>query len=141
MDLINEGTQRNLSHNKKIINKNFIKNALSKYGQTKTDYNEMNVFAKTLMGTHNWGGELYSEKKKISNIRMPKKPEEIELQRELPASLLRHMPRKRLRPINSNFKMNDMGKTSMGFYTNRNQKKVRLLVDEIKKGIKTERDK
>ena len=141
LDLINEGTQRNLSHNKKIINKNFIKNALSKYGQTKTDYNEMNVFAKTLMGTHNWGGELYSEKKKISNIRMPKKPEEIELQRELPASLLRHMPRKRLPPINSNFKMNDMGKTSMGFYTNRNQKKVKLLVDEIKKGIKTERDK
>ena len=141
LDLINEGTQRYLSHNKKIINKNFIKNALSKYGETKTDYKEMNVFAKTLMGTHNWGGELYSEKKKINHIRMPKKPEEIELQRELPASLLRHMPRKRLPPINSNFKLNDMGKTSMGFYTNRNQKKVKMIIDDIKKGIKTERDK
>ena len=140
LDLINEGTQRYLSHNKKIINKNFIKNALSKYGETKADYKEMNVFAKTLMGTHNWGGEVYSEKQKISHIRMPKKPEEIELQRELPASLLRHMPRKRLPPINSNFKLNDMGKTSMGFYTNRNPKKVKFI-DESKKGIKTERDK
>ena len=140
LDLINEKTERNLSQNKKVINKNFIKNALNKFSPIKTEFNDMNIFAKTLMGKQNWGGEIYSDTKKTKNFRMPKKPEEIELQRELPATLLKHMPRKRLPPIGTNFKANNMGQTSMGFYTNRKSKKIKLMIDENKKNVKTERE-
>lgn len=71
---------------------------------------------------------------------MPKKPEKYEIQRELPANLLIHMPRKRLPPIVNTFKMNTMEKTSMGFFSNRKPKKLKLMIDENNKNIKSERD-
>ena len=71
---------------------------------------------------------------------IPKKPEEIEFKRELPATLLKHMPRKRLPPIVNTFKLNNMGQTTTGFYTNRKAKKTKLIIDDNKKNVKTERD-
>ena len=140
LDLITEGEEKNFANNKKTINKNYIKNVMNKFGRTKTDFNEMNFFAKTLMGSNNWGGEIYGDKKKDKYYKMPKKPQENELQRELPANLLKHMPRKRLPPIINNFRTNNMGKTINGFYTNRKTKKVKWVIDDNKKGTKTERD-
>ena len=146
LDLISEGEEKNLGSNKKTINKNIIKRAMNKFGPTNIDYKEMDVFAKTLMGSNNWGGEIYSNTKKKNLYKMPKKPEKYELQRELPANLLNHMPRKRLPPIINSFRSNNMGKTSMGFFTNRKPKKFKLMIDEnneineINKNIKTERN-
>ena len=73
LDLISEGEEKNLENNKKTINKNIIKKAMSKFMPTKIDYKEMDIFAKTLMGSHNWGGEIYtSETKKIIFIKCQK---------------------------------------------------------------------
>ncbi len=65
LDLISEGEEKNLENNKKKINKNIIKKAMSKFMPTKIDYKEMDIFAKTLMGSHNWGGEIYINETKI----------------------------------------------------------------------------
>ena len=138
LDLIHEG-QENTNKNK-LINKDIIKNALNKFGQRKIDYSEMNVFTKTLMGSHNWGGEIYSDSKRNRIYKMPKKPLENELQRELPPSLLKHMPRKRLPPIANKLRLNTLGQTSTGFYTNRKPKKEKWIFDENIKTIKTERN-
>ncbi len=71
---------------------------------------------------------------------MPNKPEKYEIQRELPANLLIHMPRKRLPRIVNTFKMNTMEKTSMDYFYNRKTKKIKLMIDENNKNIKSERD-
>ena len=139
LDLITEGEEKNIT-NKKMINKNFIKNTMNKFGKTKTDFNEMNIFAKTLMGSSNWGGDIFTPDKKEIHHKKPKKPQENELQKELPAKLLKHMPRKRLPPIVNTFKINNFGQTTSGFFTNRKPKKVKLIIDESKKNIKTDRD-
>ena len=141
LDLIKEGEENNITNNKKIINKNIIKNVMNKFGKTKSDYSEMNVFAKTLLGTNNWGGaDIYNDKKKDIFYKIPKKPEENELLRELPANLLKHMPRKRLPPIINDLKSNFLGQTSSGFFTNRKPKKLKGIIDESKKYVKTDRD-
>ena len=137
LDLIGEG-QENINK-KKLLNKNIIKNALNKFAKRKKDYSDMNVFAKTLMGTHNWGGEIYNDSKTNRVYKIPQKPLENELQRELPASLLKHMPRKRLPPIVNNLRLNTFGQTSSGFYTNRKPKKEKWAFDENMKTIKTDR--
>ena len=143
LNLITEGEERSITTNKKAINKNYIKEVMNKLGTTKTNLNEMNVFAKTLMGSRNWGGDIYGEKKTDKYYKIPTKPKENQLQRELPVNLLKHMPRKRLPPIVNNFRINNtnnMGKTINGFYINRKTKNVKWTIDDSKKGTKTERD-
>ena len=141
LDLISEQREKELNstNNKKLINKNVIKKTRNKLDQIKFDYNEMNVFAKTLMGTHNWGMEIYSERKKEFFHKMPKKPEGYELQRELPVNLLKHMPRKRLPPIAK--VINTMGQTTTGFFSDRKPVKIKLALDENKNKIKEEENK
>ena len=132
LDLISEQKEKELNiTNKKFINKNIIKHTRNKFEQIKYDYNEMNVFAKTLMGTRNWGLDVYTERKKDFIHKIPKKPEDNELQRELPANLLKHMPRKRLPPI-VNALRNVMGQTTSGFFSERKPVKVKLSLDENK---------
>ena len=138
LDLISEQKEKEFNKNKKVINKNIIKKTMNKFEQTKYEYNEMNVFAKTLMGSHNWGVEINSERKRDYTHKIPKKPEENELQRELPVNLLKHMPRKRLPPIQNNLRFNTMGQTTSGFFTNRRPKKIKLIVDDNKNNIKKE---
>ena len=139
LNLITEGEERNLEKIK-YKKKNIIKDKKNKLKKKKLDYEEMDVFAKTLMGTQDWGGKLYGEKRKIDNFKIPTKPEESELLRELPANILRHMPRKRLPPITNYLKGNIMGQTINGFYSNRKPSKLRILLGESKKEIKNEKD-
>ena len=89
------------------------------------------------MGSQNWGGELYNESRKILKYKIPTKPEENELQRELPISLLKHMPRKRLPPIMNSFRANTMGQTFSGFYSQRKSNKFRDLIEDNKKSVKS----
>ena len=92
------------------------------------------------MGSHNWGRVLYNDSKKDFNYKMPTKPEENELQRELPRNILKHMPRKRLPPIGNLFRINKMEQTISGFYSNRKPIKLKLRTGENKNSIQTEKD-
>lgn len=140
LDLITEGEERDLSKSKKLFKKNIIKKKKYKIDKRKIDYDEMNVFAKTLMGSHNWGRVLYNDSKKDFNYKMPTKPEENELQRELPRNILKHMPRKRLPPIGNLFRINKMEQTISGFYSNRKPTKLKLRTGENNNNNQTEKD-
>ena len=146
LDLIPEQTEKEIyNSHKQLTNRDVIKKKMNQNEQIKNDYNEMNVFAKTLMGSQNWGSEIYSESRKKYKSKVPTKPQENELQREMPINLLKHMPRKRLPPISNSFRLNtlsqisQMGHTSTGFLTNRKNKKFKLEMDEIKKITKDEK--
>ena len=140
LDLVLE--EKGLDNNKKFIKKNFIKEKLNEIRDRKINYNEMNIFTKTLVGSDNWGSNLYSERAKRSNFKIPIKPEENELQRELPFSILKHLPRKRLPPIINNLKGNKMGKTiSSGFFTNRKPTKLKLAIGGNKNSVKSVEEK
>jgi hypothetical protein len=139
LDLITEGEERELK-SKKFIKKNIIKKKKYKIEKRKIDYDEMNVFAKTLMGSHNWGRVLYNDSKKDFKYKMPTKPEENELQRELPMNILKHMPRKRLPPIGTLFNINKMEQTISGFYSHRKPTKFKLRTGENKNRTQTEKD-
>ena len=136
LDLITDGEERDLSKTKKIFKKNIMKKRKNKIDKRKIDYDEMNVFAKTLMGSHNWGRVLYNDSKKDFKYKMPTKPEENELQRELPVNLLKHMPRKRLPPIGNSFRINRMEQT----ISNRKPNKLKLRIGENKNITQTEKD-
>ena len=135
LDLISERQEKKL-HKMKLTKNNFLKKNV-KINKKKSDYKEMNIFTKTLMGSQNWGGELYTESRKILKYKIPTKPEENELQRELPISLLKHMPRKRLPPIMNSFRANTMGQTFSGFYSQRKSNKFRDLIEDNKKSVKS----
>ena len=139
LDLITEGEERDLK-SKKLFKKNIIKKKKYKIDKRKIEYDEMNVFAKTLMGSHNWGRVLYNDSKKDYKYKMPTKPEENELQRELPMNILKHMPRKRLPPIGTLFKINKMEQTISGFYSHRKPTKFKMRVGENKNNTQTEKD-
>ena len=123
LDLITEGEINNVNKNKKMNKTIFLKRLLNNTGTNKNSYNDMNKFAKTLVGKENWGIGTYTERERYNNYKMPKKPENNELKRELPANMLKHMPRKRLPPINTTIKLN----TLTGFYTNRKTKKTKEI--------------
>lgn len=76
---------------------------------------------------------------------MPTKPVFEELKRELPASILNHLPRKRLPPINisNRFDENSLGYTmTEGFYNNKNRKiKLKGLSKEENKNIQIDGEK
>ena len=141
LDLVLE--EKDLDNHKKLIKKNFIKDKLKEIRVRKINFNEMNVFTKTLVGNDNWGSNLYSERRKRSIYKIPTKPEENELQRELPISILKHLPRKRLPPIINNLRGNNkMGKTiASGFFTNRKPVKLKLANGENKNSVKSVDDK
>ena len=81
------------------------------------DFNEIDKFAKTLVGTENWGDQIYGKSNIRKDFRIPTKPIFDELKREVPANVLKHLPRKRLPPINSINRSNDIkfGKTMSNF--------------------------
>jgi len=140
LDLVLE--DKGLDNHKKLIKKNFIKEKLNEIGVRKINYNEMNVFTKTLVGNENWGLNLYSERAKRNTFKIPTKPEKNELQRELPINILKHLPRKRLPPIINNLRGNNMGKTiTSGFYTNRKPIKLKLATGDNKNSVKSVDDK
>lgn len=134
LDLITEAKEKELA-SKKNIKKNFIK-ITKKPKPIKLDYGEMNVFAKTLMGSDNWGTNTMREKQLIGKSKVPTKPEENELKREVPYNMLNKMPRKRLPPIPSNKRLTEsiFGQTAgpSGFYSKR--KKIKPINTETDEG-------
>ena len=106
--------------------------------QEQKDYDEIDKFAKTLVGTENWGENIYNKSKIKRDFRKPKKPAFDELKRELPANILNHIPRKRLPPINAinRLKENNFGKTmSDGFFNKNKRVKLKPLSTEENKNI------
>ena len=119
LDLITENDEKYYLDKKKsksIIKKKnqFLSDFFKK---TKKNYEEINKFAKTLIGNENWGENLLHKKKEIPNFKIPQKPLDIELKRELPLNLLNHLPRKRLPPINMTNRINNELSFGMGFTT------------------------
>ena len=113
LDLITEGEEK-LFRNKKMHNQNIInikkrRNSTKKLGN---DYGEMNIFAKTIMDGE-WTNRITTNLQKYKELKCktPIKPENIELGRELPLNILKHLPRKRLPPINSLLKGNMLNQT------------------------------
>ena len=138
LDLITEGNEK-LIFDKKNRNKNILKRKkiiMDFRKHSKKDYKEIDKFAKTLIGGENWGNNIY---KTISNLKQnfkkPTKPILDELKREVPATLLNHLPRKRLPPIINKLKDNKMGYTiTEGFYNKSKRLKLKSVPkDESKK--------
>jgi len=145
LDLITEGDEK-LILDKKNRNKNILKRKkiiMNFRKHSKKDYKEIDKFAKTLMGGENWGNNIY---KTINNLKQsfkqPKKPIFDELKREVPATLLNHLPRKRLPPIINKLKDNKMGYTITEGFFNKNKKlKLKSIPkDESKKNQIEEED-
>ena len=145
LDLIKEHEEKYFSAKKK--NKNIIKKnkELSNYfNKNRNNFDEINKFAKTLVGSDNWGNNIYNQKRQQSYFKRPAKPLDIELKRELPLNLLNHLPRKRLPPINLSNRMNNdygpgMGYTmTEGFFGRK--KKMKILLTEDNKKKKDEND-
>ena len=113
LDLITESEER-LFLNKKIRNKNILKMKNKKYSSNKlkNDLGEMNIFAKTIMDGE-WTSRVNTNFQKYEELKCkkPLKPENIELGRELPLNILKHLPRKRLPPINSLLKKDILTET------------------------------
>ena len=113
LDLITESEER-LFLNKKIRNKNIFKMKNKKYSSNKlkNDLGEMNIFAKTIMDGE-WTSRVNTNFQKYEELKCkkPLKPENIELGRELPLNILKHLPRKRLPPINSLLKKDILTET------------------------------
>ena len=138
LDLITEGDEKltldNKNRNKNILKRKKIVMSFRKH--SKKDYKEIDKFAKTLMGGENWGNNIYKTKDSIKqNIKQPTKPIFDELKREVPATLLNRMPRKRLPPIINKLKDNKMGYTITEGFFNKNKKlKLKTIPkDESKK--------
>ena len=140
LDLISEGEEKYLSQ-KKNKNKNIIKRKqfiIDFNKQEQKDYDEIDKFAKTLVGTENWGESIFNKAKVNRDFRRPKKPVFDELKRELPANILNHIPRKRLPPINAinRLKENNFGKTMSDGYFNKNKRiKLKPLSTEENKNV------
>ena len=141
LDLITEGEEQYLSQKKSSNNRNIIKRKqfiLDLDKQEQKDYDEIDKFAKTLVGTENWGENIFNKSKVKRDFRKPKKPAFDELKRELPSNILNHIPRKRLPPINAinRLKENNFGKTMSDGFFNKNKKvKLKSLSTEENKNI------
>ena len=145
LDLITEGEEKYLSEKKNFKNKNVIKrNQFIDFNKQKyNDYNEIDKFAKTLVGTENWGENIYNKSKIKRDFRKPKKPDHNDFKREVPENILNRLPRKRLPPINviNRLKDNNFGKTmSEGFFNKDKKKKLKPLITEENKNIQNETD-
>ena len=143
LDLITEGEEKAFSQKKNNMNllkrKKFIVDFKKK---EKRDYDEINKFAKTLVGEENWGNKIYENITNLKkNFRMPTKPIFDELKREVPLNILNHLPRKRLPPINNNnrFRDNSMEYTvTEGFYNKKRRNKLGDLYNEEKNSVQNE---
>ena len=147
LDLITEHDEKYYSEKKKNKNKNIIKKnkfIFDFFKKNRNDYEEINKFAKTLVGSEHWGDNLLHQKKPEMNFKKPQKPQSIELKRELPLNLLNHLPRKRLPPINMYNRMNNnftMGYTLTDGFFGRNKKmKIFLSEENYKKDDKNKKD-
>ena len=148
LDLITEKDERyylNKKKRKSIIktNNQFLSDFFKK---SKNNYEEINKFAKTLVGNENWGDNLFQKKKKQNNFKIPQKPKDIELKRELPLNLLNHIPRKRLPPINMTNRMNNELSLGMGFTTVtdgffRRKKNIKIFLSEENNKIENDKNK
>jgi len=144
LDLIKEGDEK-LNLDKKNRNKNILKRKkiiMNFRKHSKKDYKEIDKFAKTLMGGEDWGNNIY---KTINNIKQsfkqPTKPIFDELKREVPATLLNHLPRKRLPPIINKLKDNKMGYTITEGFFNKNKKlKLKSIPKDESKKIQVEEE-
>ena len=131
LDLISEGEERYLLEKKGQRHKNIIKRKqfiMDFKKQELKDYEEINTFAKTLLGNENWGENIGKKIDLKHHFRKPQKPVFDELKRELPLNLLNHLPRKRLPPINSlnRFRDNSLGKTmTEGFFKKKKKNKIK----------------
>ena len=143
LDLITEGEERAFSqkkNNKNLLRrKKFIVDFKKK---EKIDYDEINKFAKTLIGEENWGNRIYENVTNLKkNFRKPAKPIFDELKREVPLNILNHLPRKRLPPINNGnrFRDNSMEYTvTEGFFNKKRRNKLRDLYNEEKNNVQSE---
>ena len=118
LDLITENEEKYFSEKKKNKSKNIIKkkdNLYDLFNKNRNNYEEINKFAKTLVGSNNWGDNLFRQKKQEINFKRPQKPLDIEIKREVPLNLLNHLPRKRLPPINMTNRMNNERSMGMGY--------------------------
>ena len=118
LDLITENEEKYFSEKKKNKSKNIIKkkdNLYNLFYKNRNNYEEINKFAKTLVGSNNWGDNLFRQKKQEINFKRPQKPLDIEIKREVPLNLLNHLPRKRLPPINMTNRMNNERSMGMGY--------------------------
>ena len=145
LDLITEGEEKYLSEKKNFKNKNVIKrNQFIDFNKQKyNDYNEIDKFAKTLVGSENWGENIYNKSDVKRDFRKPKKPDHNDFKREVPENILNRLPRKRLPPINviNRLKENNFGKTmSEGFFNKDKKKKLKPLITEENKNIQNETD-
>ena len=126
LDLITDREINVLNKTKKFKKEKFLSKILNTSKSSKKTYNDMNKFAQTLVGKDNWGLGQLTEREKYTGYKIPKKPENLELKRELPQNMLKHMPRKRLPPINTVIKL----KTMAGFFTERKIKKKKEINKE-----------
>ena len=142
LDLITESDERYYSEKKNrqksqnnninIIKKN--KKIFLKTEKSIKKFDEINKFAKTLVGSDKWGDDLFQKKKIDIYFKQPQKPQKDELKRELPSQLLQHLPRKRLPPINLNNRMNNdymIHTMTEGFFGRK--KKLKILLSEENK--------
>ena len=143
LDLITEGEERAFSQKKN--NKNLLKRKkfiVDFKKKEKRDYDEINKFAKTLIGEENWGNRIYENATNLKKyFRKPAKPIFDELKRELPLNILNHLPRKRLPPINNanRFRDNSMEYTiTEGFFNKKRRNKLRDLYNEEKNNVQIE---
>jgi hypothetical protein len=143
LDLITEGEERAFSQKKN--NKNLLKRKkfiVDFKKKEKRDYDEINKFAKTLIGEENWGNRIYENATNLKKyFRKPAKPIFDELKRELPLNILNHLPRKRLPPINNanRFRDNSMEYTiTEGFFNKKRRNKLRDLYNEEKNSVQIE---
>ena len=131
LDLVKDGAMNNLNKIKKFKKSFILTKILNTNKINRNNLSDMNKFAKTLVGKENWGAGIYTERKNNLDYKIPKKPETIELKRELPLNMMKHMPRKRLPPINTSIKLNTLEE----FFTNKQSKKRKEIksVDEENK--------
>ena len=146
LDLITESEEKYLSNKNNLKNKNVIKRnqfIIDFNKQEQKDYDEIDKFAKTLVGSENWGDNIYNTSKIKRDFRMPKKPALDQLKREMPSNILNHLPRKRLPPINviNRLKENNFEKTmSDGFFNKNKKNKLKSISTEENKNIQIDAD-
>lgn len=147
LDLITENEEKYLENKKnKSMNKKNNKFLLDFFQKKKKNYEEINKFAKTLVGNENWGDNFFPDKKPKENFKIPQKPQDIELKRELPLNLLNHLPRKRLPPINMSNRLNIDLPAGLGFTTVTNgffgrKKNLKIFLNEENNKKENEKNK
>ena len=128
------------------MNKKNNKFLLDFFQKKKKNYEEINKFAKTLVGNENWGDNFFPDKKPKENFKIPQKPQDIELKRELPLNLLNHLPRKRLPPINMSNRLNNDLPAGLEFTTVTNgffgrKKNLKIFLNEENNKKENEKNK